>query len=264
MRMSTSPLSALLLCDSPVVAGSTTRVLESYGFRVSTPATVREARAICHQTRFDLALYDEDSPEALELAANEPQSSPRVVIMLTKPDTVRRVALGRFHFVVTKPFTRDLLAKTVKATFGVIARERRSSYRHQVSLAASNCRLTGGAEDKRLDRVTIVNISRTGMCIEAGEMLPQEAGVDVSFTAKGTEGALQLKGVVVWSHASGRAGIRLAKLDFEMRHKFEAWLRSTLPTAENFLPAASTFTVTRHPSHPQTPLPGTALSFCSA
>lgn len=263
MRISTSPLSALLLCDSSA-ARSTTRVLESYGFKVSTPATACEARTICRHTRFDLALYDEDSSEALELAANEPQSSARVVIMLTKPDAVRRVALRRFHFVVQKPFTRDLLAKTVKATFGVIARERRSSYRHQVSLAASDCRLTNSGEDKALNRVTIVNISRTGMCIDAGETLPQEAGVEVSFTTKGAEGALQLKGVVVWSHASGRAGIQLSKLDSEMQHKFEAWLRAILPPTDNFLPSASTFTGTRPPSHPHILLPGTALSLCSA
>jgi hypothetical protein len=209
-------------------------------------------------------LYDEDSSEALELAANEPQSSARVVIMLAKPDAVRRVALRRFHFVVQKPFTRDLLAKTVRATFGVIARERRSSYRHQVSLAASDCRLTNIGEDKHLNRVTIVNISRTGMCIEAGETLPQEAGVEVSFTAKGADGALQLKGVVVWSHASGRAGIQLAKLDSEMQHKFEAWLRAILPATENFLPAASAFSVTRPASHREIPLPKHALSLCSA
>jgi DNA-binding response OmpR family regulator len=262
MRISTSPLSALLLCDSSA-ARSTTRVLESYGFKVSTPATACEARAICRHTRFDLALYDEDSSEALELAANEPQSSARVVIMLAKPDAVRRVALRRFHFVVQKPFTRDLLAKTVRATFGVIARERRSSYRHQVSLAASDCRLTNIGEDKHLNRVTIVNISRTGMCIDAGETLPQEAGVEVSFTTQGAEGALQLKGVVVWSHAS-RAGIQLSKLDSEMQHKFEAWLRAILPAIDNFLPAASTFTGTRPASQQHIPLPGTALSLCSA
>src|SRR5690348_8798960 len=264
MRISTSPLSALLLCDSPIAATGITRVLQSFGFRVSTPATAREARAICHHSRFDLALYDEDSSEALELASNEPKSAPRAVIMLANSDNVRRVAPGRFHFIVQKPFTRDLLAKTVRATFGLIAQERRSSYRHQVSLAASNCRSTFGSENKDLGGVRIVNISRTGMCIEAGEMLAQESGIEVGFTAEAAHGVLQLKGVVVWSHASGRCGIQLSKLDSKMEYRLRAWLTSIVPSVDDFLPAAVRTVAPRQPRRPQIVIEDVELGLCPA
>jgi len=69
------------------------------------------------------------------------------------------------------------------------------------------------------------------MCVTAGEMLPQGAQIELSFTTIGLEPTLQVKGTVVWSHASGRAGIQFVKSGHEPEEVFEAWLRSVLPTA---------------------------------
>jgi PilZ domain len=250
MRMSTPPLSALLLCDVPATAENITRVLEFHGFTVSRPVDAIEARKNCERTRFDFAVYDQDSPAAFELGANPPRSRPHVMLKLATPDSTTRALGGRFHFVIPKPFTNTLLAKTVKASYGAIALGRRSSFRYQVSIPVTSCRVVFRGETKRLDRVTIANVSRTGMCLQTEGMLPQGAEVDLAFPAHQAQSSLQIKGNVIWSHASGRAGIKLAEGEAEKSGQFAEWLTSILPAAEDFLPAFAPGFVARNAASP--------------
>ncbi|MGH9565876.1 MAG: PilZ domain-containing protein [Candidatus Angelobacter sp.] len=219
------------------MADTGARILESHGFQVFEPMRAAEARNMCAERRFDLAVYDEDSPGATGMARNEPRSAPHVILRLVSPDSGAQSLSGRSHFLLQKPFTSDLFAKTIRACYGAIALGRRSSFRHEVSVAASACRIAHEGETRRLDRVTMINISATGMCVETADMLPQGAQISLSFRAKEVDATLYLQGTVVWAHASGRAGIKLVKTDSEKEGQFEAWLASMLPAANDFLPA---------------------------
>ncbi|HKR85835.1 MAG TPA: PilZ domain-containing protein, partial [Terriglobales bacterium] len=92
-------------------------------------------------------------------------------------------------------------------------------------------------------QVMIVNVSRTGMCVQAGAMLPQGAQIELTFPAHELEGTLHISGAVVWAHASGRAGLKLVKIEPES--EFERWLTSILPAAQDFLPAIVSARATR-------------------
>jgi hypothetical protein len=144
------------------------------------------------------------------------------------------------HFVVRKPLMGDLFARTVKAAYGPIAADRRVSFRHQVNIAVSSCMLGLEGERRSLDPARIVNISQTGMCLETAEMLPQNAGVAVSFSPPQRPFYLRLMGTVIWAHASGRAGVKFGPLKAEDQRNLEDWLDSLLPSSEIFMqPAAS-------------------------
>jgi DNA-binding response OmpR family regulator len=204
-------------------------VLRSHGFEVSSPKDVATAEELCARTRFDLAVYDQDVEGALDLARDGALSSkPRVSVGLIREERSLRVPGLRVHFVLHKPFTRDFFVKTIRAAHGPIAADRRANLRHQVSLEAETYILHHG-ELRSLERVKVVNLSQTGLCLQASEMLPQGSQVELTFTLPRNSVTVQLGGNVVWAHSSGRAGVKFSELSEAERHKLEQWSGSFLP-----------------------------------
>jgi hypothetical protein len=212
------------------------RVLESHGFRVERAANARAAETLCRGERFDMAVYDHSVSGAMELAGPRcPTSRPRVTVGILPAAGASESVSRRLHFVVRKPFTSDLFARTVKAAYGPIAADRRVSFRHQVGIAASSCTLDHLGQTRSVSRAQIVNISQTGMCLQTAEMLPQNARLQLDCPVPQQEIALQLKGTVMWAHASGRAGVKFSQLNPADQRNLEDWLDSLLPNSEAFL-----------------------------
>jgi len=224
-KLTPSPLSALVLAnrDHAILV---TRVLESHGFKVTRSVSADSAEEMCKRQRFDLAVYDHDVNGALELTgARHLSSRPRVAVGLYPLTKTSQASQTRLHFVVHKPFTADLFAKTVKAAFGPIAAERRVSFRHQVDVAAS-CSFIHRGETRKLEEARIVNLSCTGLCLQGPEMLPQAAEIEVSFPLPSSQVTVRLAGTVIWAHASGRSGVKFTQLAPDEQHKLEDWLDS--------------------------------------
>ena len=224
-----APLSALVLAHTDQAA-LVERILGSQGFVVSCAPTAIAAKKLCAHQRFDLAVYDQDVKGALELALpNTLPSQPRVIIGLMRAGDPVQVPGMRLHFVLQKPFNGQLLAKTVTATHGPIAAERRAGFRLPVNIPASECTLLHRGELRSLAGVRLVNLSHTGLCLEASEMLAQGAIVEVSFTLPQSQHQVALVGTVMWTHVSGRGGIKFNPAHPEEQGKFEDWLDSMLP-----------------------------------
>ena len=231
-RMSTAPLSALLLAKGEHRL-FLKKVLHSHGFTVATAVHVEVAKELCARERFDLAVYEQDVNGALDLARESSLSSqPRVAIGLLQPGKALQGEGLRVHFVVHKPLTSDLFAKTLKAAYGPIAADRRASCRHLVKIEASQCNMLHYGELRAVEGVRVVNVSQTGLCLEASEMLPQGATVELGFKIPETDITLQLSGMVIWAHASGRAGVKFSQLDAAEQRKLEEWHESALPKFE--------------------------------
>lgn len=236
MTNTISPLTAFVLSDTSAVVETTRKVLESHRFRVTTQHATAPAE-LCRRTRYDLAVYDEDHSAANETAASGFPRAPHVVLKLAGTNKIPHSPSTRFHFLIQKPFTGDLLAKTVRAALGLVALGRRSNFRQEVSVTGSSCCVIHQGNTSRLDRVKIVNVSYAGMCIETPGMLPQGAQIDLSFPARELGTTVNVTGTVVWAHVSGRAGIKLAKDNSLEEKAFETWLASILPGIDEFLPA---------------------------
>jgi PilZ domain len=237
MMQSTLPLSALVLSSDLQASISSTRMLESYGFKVSKTDNAALARELCRGKRFDLAVYDQDSCNELEPAGGSTLfGTPHVVLGLVGPKRITRPLGKRIHFVVQKPFTSDLFKKTLKAAYGAIASSRRLSFRHEVCINSISSCLIHHGERRALKTATIMNISHGGMCVQTGEVLPQEATLQLGFSIPGGGSLMEATGTVIWAHASGRAGIKLVRLSPEMQPRFDEWLDSLLPSPEALLP----------------------------
>lgn len=154
-------------------------------------------------------------------------SLPRVSIgLLMNPARV----FPRLPFVLPKPFSTEVFSRTVKAALGPIAADRRQSFRHQAHIDVASCSLLQGGRTRRVSGVTIVNLSLTGLCIQLAEMLPQSATVNLTFALPSSQINVRLSGIVVWSHASGRAGIQLTHVNREDQRRLEDWVDSMFST----------------------------------
>ena len=236
MKPSATPLTALLSSGDDAVTSLCGRILQANGFDATIALSAESAAARCRRTRFDLAIYDQDCPGVLDLAGSRmPLSAPRVVIGLLAAAKMKEVAGKRIQFMVPKPFTGDVLSKAIRAAYGSIAWDRRVNFRHTVSIGTLSCSWNHHAETRSLPDATIVNVSRTGFCLQAAEMLPQSAAVRVRFPLPGGK-IFEGSGSVVWAHGSGRAGVRFTDIASEQKQDLEAWLDSLLADSNHLVP----------------------------
>jgi hypothetical protein len=202
------------------------------------------AGRVSRRSRFDLALYDQETPGALELASIPgPGSRPRVVIAAVHPSLRAQLGNKRVHFVLQKPVTADILTKTIKAAFGPIERSRRESFRHDVNIPLAKCKLLRNGE-QHICGARIVNLSKSGLCVEAGTALPPGVTLELEFSLPVSGDSIVLNGPVVWSHASGRAGIKYDRMNEKLKQALHRWLEARLPGSEQLLPRAPILTET--------------------
>ena len=216
--------SALLVADA-VQAGMVKRILQSHGFDVLHLPNAPAASQLSKQGRFDLAVYDEEVRGALELADYSNNSLHRVAIGLLSEGRTSSAG-ARLHFIMRKPLNVELLDKAVKAAFAPIAADRRASFRHEANLQSVWCCLHHLENTRDLDGAIIVNLSLTGLCVQTKEMLPQNSRVEFILPLPAPFGCVHLFGRVVWSHSSGRSGVRFTSVDASDRRKMEDWADS--------------------------------------
>jgi CheY-like chemotaxis protein len=223
-------LSALLLSDDTSALCLTERILAEYNFDVIRATTVHEADDLIRRRRFDLAVYDHDMPGAIDLASTETQqSSPRVVFLMLGPMRTNLILSKRIHLLLPKPFSAGLLIKSLQMAYGTILREKRLSFRYDVEFESLSTTLVQDDGERNLQPVKILNLSQTGMCLHASQMLPQGAIMRVGFTLPEDNQVLQCIGTVMWAHLSGKAGIKFTAILPSHRKKLYAWLDSLLP-----------------------------------
>jgi PilZ domain len=217
-------LSALVLAnDSDAVP--VRAVLASHGYEVVDVENSSAAMELCKHQRFDLAVCDDDISGAMGITMNS-WSRPRVTIGLL-PAINRRTA-ARLQFVLRKPVNTELFAKTVKAALAPIAADRRLTMRKKVYIKAAECTVNLGSDRRPIASVTIANLSSTGVCLQAPEILPRNATVELQFALPGRDSHVRLVGQVIWARDSGQCGVRFSKLDSSEQGKLEAWLDAVL------------------------------------
>lgn len=224
------PLSALLLSTDPGARGTTEKVLEEYGVTIKVAGSVAAASQLIKNTKFDLAIYDNDVPGALDLAAGRsPIANPKLVFALVR-NTNRSEATGkRVHFVLQKPFTADLFARSLRAAYGTMLRDRRMSFRHPVQIKPVSSILMQKRGNQALQASTILDLSQTGLCIQTLEILPQGASLEIEFQLPENRGLIHVTGSVMWTRASGRTGVKFVHVPPAEQEILTLWLDSLLP-----------------------------------
>jgi CheY-like chemotaxis protein len=224
------PFSALLLSADPGSLAVTQKILEEYGVSVQIAGSAVAADQLIRKSMFDLGIFDNDVPGALDLASGcAGSSNPKMVFALVRAAAWHDVRGKRVQFVVQKPFTADLFARSLRAAYGTMVRERRLAFRHPVGIKPDSSVLLQERGDQPLHSTSILDLSQTGMCIQTMEILPQGAALKINFHLPESREVIHVTGTVMWTRASGRTGIKFTHVPaVEQKHLVE-WLDSRLP-----------------------------------
>ena len=205
---------ALVVDDEPGVCGLIQSVLTGAGLETLALTLGAEAEEHLRREKFTVALFDlrMPAPDGLELArqARTPGINQMTPIILMSDDqstaaTARGFAAGA-SFVLYKPIDKTRLLALVRATQGVIGRERRRFKRLPLQT-----RVRIGCGKNEWDCETI-DVSLNGMLIKAPVALPPGSSVRVGLYLAPEEKPIVGHGSVVRLLSGNRMGIQLNHL----------------------------------------------------
>jgi hypothetical protein len=229
--------SALLLCTDSGAMGIVHKTLEEYGVSSRIVDSIPAANQSIKTTKFDLGVYDSDIPGALELAAGRsPIANPKMIFALVRTTTLHEVAGKRIQFIVQKPFTADLFARSLRAAYGTMLRERRISFRHAVQIKPDSVMLVQEQGRQRLHECTVLDLSQTGMCIQTLEILPQGVNLEIEFQLPEHRERIHVSGHVMWTRASGRTGVKFGHIEPSEHRMLITWLETMMPFQVDAIP----------------------------
>src|SRR5579863_600958 len=104
-----------------------------------------------------------------------------------------------------------------------ISRERRRARRHKIFTPAY-ANLSGSSQGAVLELNEILNISESGMCIQASAPMKVNRLLPLGIDLSETRVQIRTVGHVVWSEASGRTGIRFPDMAAASLGQLQEWL----------------------------------------
>jgi len=232
-------LSTLLLCSDAQALCNIDRIFNDYEIETDVCLNAASALESVKQRKFDLMVLDFDLPgldELLEYRPSDLWGYPAIVIALTRtPEAVRQALSKRVHFVVQKPFTPDLMGKTLRAAYSLIVKEKRTAFRHSVRINATAHVVEHGIK-RPLRNPMLVDISYTGLCIKSETGVPKESTIFIDFQLPDTHEHINAIGKVMWSDAHGQAGVQFRFIAPEEFKTLRSWLGAKCPWDTELMP----------------------------
>lgn len=122
-------------------------------------------------------------------------------------------------FIFEKPISVDQAVHTLSAAHNMILDCRLRYQRHRLAAPVS---LKFGT-DRQLD-VRLMNLSQSGVRIQASDPIPQHDSLSIKFELPGTKTSLEMQGEVAWSDPQGNAGIRFLDINNSAKRQLRLWL----------------------------------------
>ena len=178
-------------------------------------------QAIAHH-KYDAVVVDcDDVPDACDvleaLRTGRSNRSAIAFALLNGQTTMKQAnALGA-NFVLDKPLIADRVARSVRAAHGLIMRERRRYYRHELNISMNV------AMGSREMGAKLINLSEGGCAIyPAGTAL--SGPVTFKFMLPETTLNILGHGEVAWNKPDGSVGLRFTQIDARSKPTFDVWL----------------------------------------
>src|SRR5437867_4257778 len=226
------PFTGLVLSNDPGALSVSHKVLEEYGFLVKAFKTAPAADQATRCARLDLDVYDSDVDGALQLAVpNRLPGAPNMVFALVRGADPLAILGKRIPFMLQKPFSADLFARSLRAAFGVVLKERRTSFRHRVQVAPTYCALFYEQGRKDLPDTVVLDVSHTGLCLQTHERLVPGTKLALKLYLQEAKANVIIEGVVIWARENGRAGVKFTDMDPEAQQLLIDWLDSLNPAS---------------------------------
>jgi CheY-like chemotaxis protein len=222
--------SALFLAKEGFAFESTRKIFEEFGIELRQAHSAAELDEWVRRRRVDLVVCDYDVPGVEQLECLQANTRWRGIAMLiVRGGQVREIRGKRVHFTVAKPFTADVLARSVRAAYTTMAKQRFTAYRHPLVLKPLAGTLHYRGWHRALAHTSIANLSQTGLCLAGPEPLPQGAVINLNFILPESDDLVHVMGTVIWSDASGKSGVRFNRLPAQEERRLQERLKARFP-----------------------------------
>lgn len=224
------PVESLLLARDAIALRVLRRVLDEIGVQLMVTTSAAEAAEVLSRRKFDAVIIDCDdiagSSDVLKHLRQGASNKAAIVFAIVSGGTSARDAfdLGA-NFVLDKPLSADRVQRSFRAAHGLMVRERRRYFRHEVEIPATL------DFDGTVYRTTISNLSEGGFAVISQRELPKAGGVRVNFTLPNTRTIIDGRGEIAWNTGE-RAGIRLLVLQESTKAALTNWLAQEIEKQE--------------------------------
>ena len=185
------------------------------------------AGKLCH-SKFDGVIVDfHDRAEALELLKKQREmtsyKSAVAIALLKNSDEMPSAFRAGASFVLVRPLSPTVLMRTLKASYPLMVRERRRSFRCPLQIPIY---VSAGSRPEFM--ATSANISEGGIALTTPAGLQVGERVVLRFALPGLEDTAQISAEVCWNDNAGRVGMEFAQGPGPVKEQLVAWLADRL------------------------------------
>jgi hypothetical protein len=221
---------ALLLSRDPTTIQQITNAMESLAVATEVCADVASATRVLNKKKFEAVTIDFDldskAAQLIECTRVSASNGTAPALAITRDQSALRSAYGAgANFVLQRPLTRELLTRTLNASYGLMVRERRRYFRCLV-----RARVLIRGVNARETHCRTINLSEGGMkvCSASAKLKP---GMRVHAELVLPQATSRLRAVceIRWRNARNHhVGLRFLTMPLDQRRDLQGWLADRL------------------------------------
>ncbi|HWR17390.1 MAG TPA: PilZ domain-containing protein [Terriglobales bacterium] len=214
---------SLLLTEDQDLTEVFQQALQDLGIGVELYSSASWASEDIRDHKFDALIVDCDvqgAPDFLESIRKSPSNVRSLTFAIVSSDMGLPAAFDRgANLALQKPITLESARSSLRAAYGLIMQERRRYFRCPLDTTVEI-----SPDETTLIRATAMNISEGGMALKSERELQINGLVKARFSLPGVQPEFDLRAIVVWKDAMGRAGLRFESVSTSNREKLCEWL----------------------------------------
>ena len=218
-------LKTLIISADMHLVWSIEPVLRQLEFAVDLKATVTEGFECLRYTRYNAVLVDcakTHSSELPELRRSQLNRTTPLIAIAERPGRkAEMLSEAGADAVWTRPLYPDRVHRDIMAVRASVLGDRRLQPRVTMERPVL---LRYSYDGRQFFQAAILDITETGIAIDAVEAVAAGRAMQVQFTLPATQSEIQAVADVVWRSETGHAGLRLLQMTEEQRRRLERWL----------------------------------------
>lgn len=213
-------LEAVIVSSDPLVVASMSECLGELGIRPTIHAR-SSAIEVLAKCKIDAFFVDQElDPDFSLIKQVRTSSSSRaaVTFAILPRSGADPTGFRSADFVIDKPLAREHLRRSLRASYGIMLKERRRYTRY-----ALTCEARLQDSSSRRFAATTTNISQTGLALQCAAPLRQGEGVRVELRFPDNHDLSKFKAQVIWT-ANGRFGLAFTGMSSADRERLTEWI----------------------------------------
>ena len=221
-------LKSLLMCRNPHSLQLLTGVMNQYEIEEDCCSSAQEAIELVTRGDYSAVAIDFDLPgaaQAAKFAHTAPPHRRPVVFGIIGVSTELETTLhAGVNFPLYKPLDPGQVAHALRAAYGFMRHDLRRSPRYPVETVVY---LLVGR--KLAIPTRMVNLSESGLCVQATDPLPTFERVEFHFLVPGSRRAIEGTAELVWTDDSGKAGMFFSEMPVATQKFLRKYLAGRAP-----------------------------------